>query len=144
MMFDKTLTGKSYILIARRPKAYFFGTRLHRSAGKTVHRTLFLIRDPLGFDSPSYIKQQNTPSLRMRCLSLGGAYRTAPELTSRGTNFRFVRTWTDWAWQPATGGGEGSRTPVRKPIQTDVSERRRSSTFPHTKAGRHAYVLSSR
>ena len=42
------------------------------------------------------------------------------------------------------GGGEGSRTPVRKPIQTDVSERRRSSTFPHTKAGRHAYVLSSR
>ena len=45
-MFDKNLTGKSYILMARRPKAYAFGTRLHRSAGKTVHRTLFLIRRP--------------------------------------------------------------------------------------------------
>ena len=42
------------------------------------------------------------------------------------------------------GGGEGSRTPVRKPIPTDISERRRSLTFPHTKAGRHAFVLSSR
>ena len=42
----KTITGKSYILMARRPKANAFGTRLHRSAGKTVHRTLFLIRRP--------------------------------------------------------------------------------------------------
>ncbi len=42
------------------------------------------------------------------------------------------------------GGGEGSRTPVRKPIPIDISERRRSSAFPHTKADRHAFVLSSR
>ena len=45
-MFDKNLTGKPHILMARRPKAYAFGTRLRRSAGKTVHRTLFLIRRP--------------------------------------------------------------------------------------------------
>ena len=46
----KTITGEPYILMARRPKPYGFGTRLHRSAGKTVHRTLFLSADPLGFD----------------------------------------------------------------------------------------------
>ena len=34
----------------------------------------------------------------------GGAYRTTPELTSRGTNFRFARTWAVWVWQLATGG----------------------------------------
>ena len=41
----KTITGEPYILMARRPKPYGFGTRLHRSAGKTVHRTLFIPRD---------------------------------------------------------------------------------------------------
>ena len=40
----------------------------------------------------------------------GGAYRTVPELTSRGANLRFAQTWTDWVWQLATGGDGGDRT----------------------------------
>ena len=76
--------------------------------------------------------------------SFGGAYRTAPKLTSRGTNLRFAQTWTDWVWQLATGGAEGSRTPVQKPIRVSVSERSWLSTFPHTKASQHAFVFSSR
>ena len=35
------------------------------------------------------------------------------------------------------GGGEGSRTPVRKQIHGNFSERRRSITFPHPSVGRH-------
>ena len=42
------------------------------------------------------------------------------------------------------GGAEGSRTPVQKPIRVSISERSRLSTFPYTKANRHAFVLSSR
>jgi len=35
------------------------------------------------------------------------------------------------------GGAEGSRTPVRKRIHRNFSERRRSITFPHPSVGRH-------
>lgn len=35
------------------------------------------------------------------------------------------------------GGGEGSRTPVRKRIHRNLSERRRSFTFPYSAVGRH-------
>ena len=34
------------------------------------------------------------------------------------------------------GGGEGSRTPVRKHVHRNLSERRRSVTFPRSAAGR--------
>ena len=40
----------------------------------------------------------------------GGTYRTAPELASRGKNFRFVQSWTDWVRQLAGGGPGGDRT----------------------------------
>ena len=73
----------------------------------------------------------------------GGAYRTAPELTSRSTNFRFARTWADWVWQPATGGDGGNRTRVRKSIRTGVSERRRLFKFPYKSAKRQADLLGS-
>ena len=39
----------------------------------------------------------------------GGTYRTAPELASRGKNFRFVQSWTDWVRQLAGGGPGGDR-----------------------------------
>lgn len=40
------------------------------------------------------------------------------------------------------GGAEGSRTPVRKHIHRNFSERRRSVTFPHSGAGRHTPEIS--
>ncbi len=40
----------------------------------------------------------------------GGTYRTAVELTSRGTNFRFVPTNTDWVPSLSAGGPGGVRT----------------------------------
>ena len=40
------------------------------------------------------------------------------------------------------GGGEGSRTPVRKPIHRNFSERRRSIEFPHPSVGRHTPGIS--
>ena len=62
---------------------------------------------------------------------------------SRGTSFRFVRTWTDWAWQPATGGDGGNRTRVRKSIRTGVSERRRFFKFPYKDVKRQTSLLGS-
>ena len=40
----------------------------------------------------------------------GRAYRTAPELTSRGSNISFARTWMDWVPSPSAGGPEEVRT----------------------------------
>ncbi len=42
-----------------------------------------------------------------------------------------------------TGGGEESRTPVRKPISTAFYERRRSIGFPIMRAGRQAHITGS-
>ena len=39
------------------------------------------------------------------------------------------------------GGGEGSRTPVRKRIHRNLSERRRSFAFPYSAVGRHTAGL---
>lgn len=41
------------------------------------------------------------------------------------------------------GGGEGSRTPVRKPIHKSFSERRRLFTFPRTDGSRQPSALGS-
>ena len=41
------------------------------------------------------------------------------------------------------GGGEGSRTPVRKPIHKSFSERRRLFTFPWADGSRQSSALSS-
>lgn len=76
-------------------------------------------------------------------LSTGGTYRTAPELTSRGTNFRFARAWADWVWQLATGGSEGNRTPVQKSIHMSISERSRLFTFPRKVVKRPTALLGS-
>ena len=40
------------------------------------------------------------------------------------------------------GGAEGSRTPVRKHIHRNFSERRRSIAFPHPDVGRHTSGIS--
>ena len=39
------------------------------------------------------------------------------------------------------GGGEGSRTPVRKRFHRNLSERRRSFAFPYSGVGRHTTGL---
>lgn len=39
------------------------------------------------------------------------------------------------------GGGEGSRTPVRKHVHRNLSERRRPVTFPYSAAGRQTAEL---
>ena len=51
------------ILIACRPKAYTFGTRLRTSAEKTCHRQLFLIRRPSRVRACCFIKNRTDYSL---------------------------------------------------------------------------------
>ena len=41
------------------------------------------------------------------------------------------------------GGGEGNRTPVRKPVHRSFSERRRSFAFPRADGGRQSSALGS-
>ena len=41
------------------------------------------------------------------------------------------------------GGGEGNRTPVRKPIHKSFSERRRLITFPWADGSRQSSTLGS-
>ena len=49
-----------------------------------------------------------------------------------------------WVWQLAAGGGEGSRTPVRKPLDTTFSGCRVSFTLFDARAGTQARSSSNR